>query len=207
MTHEEIRLHLAEDVGLRLLQGGNAPLVLGFLHVQFKMKPRVTIPHTELAERLEAYLLALREREPDVYPLAAPAYLSTWCDEQHRYLRKYFETGRDEPVYELTPATERALRWLGELNQTAFVGTESRFLSIFNLLREIVQESTEDPDVRLKRLEQEKVALEAKIHEIRSTGLVERYNATQIRERFLRASDEARRPWLTSARSRPTSET
>ena len=192
MTHEEIRLHLTEDVGLRLLQSGNAPLVLSFLHAQFKAKPRRTIPHTELAERLEAHLLTLREHEPDVYPRAAPTYLSTWCDEQHRYLRKYFEAGRDEPVYEPTPATERVLGWLGDLDQIAFVGTESRFLYIFDLLREIVQESTEDPDVRLERLEREQAALEAEIAEIRSTGLVERYNATQIRERFLRASDEAR---------------
>ena len=193
MTHEDVRLHLAEDAGLRLLQSGNAPLVLSFLHAQFKAKPRVTIPHAELAERLEAHLLALREREPDAYPSAAPAYLSAWCDEQHRFLRKYFETGRDEPVYELTPATERVLRWIGELDQTAFVGTESRFLAIFNLLRDIVQKGTEDLDVRLERLEEEKAALEAEIAELRSTGLVERYEAGKTRELFLRASDEARR--------------
>ena len=193
MTHEDVRLHLAEDAGLRLLQSGNAPLVLSFLHAQFKAKPRVTIPHAELAERLEAHLLALREREPDAYPSAAPAYLSAWCDEQHRFLRKYFETGRDEPVYELTPATERVLRWISELDQTAFVGTESRFLAIFNLLRDIVQKGTEDLDVRLERLEEEKAALEAEIAELRSTGLVERYEAGKTRELFLRASDEARR--------------
>ena len=45
MMHEEIRLHLAEDVSLRLLQSGNAPLVLSFLHAQFKT------PATEHAPR------------------------------------------------------------------------------------------------------------------------------------------------------------
>lgn len=193
MTHDEIKFHLAEDHGLRLLKSDNAPLVLGFLHELYKKQPRVAIRHGELLERLENYLLELRSREADVYPAAAQMYLSQWCDEKHAYIRKYFDSGSDEPVYDLTPGTERIIRWIEELGRSEFVGTESRFLQIFDLLQEIVRKSTEDPQLRLEQLEKEKADLEREIAEIRATGRVERYSTTQIKERFVRANEEARR--------------
>jgi hypothetical protein len=193
MTHDDLQFHLARDAGLRLLRSDNAPLVLSFLYGQYKAQPRVAIGHEELLERLENVLIDIRSRQPDAYPAAAQVYLSRWCDEQHAYLRKYFEGGSDEPVYELTPATERALRWLEDLQRIEFVGTESRFLQIFDLLEEIVRKSTEDPELRLAQLEKEMAALEREIGEIRKTGRVERYSSTQVKERFIKANEEARR--------------
>ena len=193
MTHDELRFYLGEDSGLRLLRSDNAPLVLSFLYAGYKKQPRVAIRHAELVERLENFLIELRSREQEAYPAAAQAYLSQWCDERHGYLRKYFESGSDDPVYELTPATERVIRWLEDVNRTEFVGTESRFLQIFDLLEEIVRKSTEDPEIRIAQLEKEKAALEREIGEVRATGRVERYSATQVRERFIKANEEARR--------------
>lgn len=193
MTYDDLRFHLARDPGLRLLRSDNAPLIVSFLFAQFKKQPRVAIGHEELLERLEVFLIDLRSRQPDAYPAAAQGYLSQWCDDQHGYLRKYFESGGDDPVYELTPASERVIRWLEDLNRTQFVGTESRFLQIFDLLEEIVRKSTEDPVLRLAQLEKEKAALEREMSEIRQTGRVERYSATQVKERFIKANEEARR--------------
>lgn len=193
MTHEDLQFGFARDPGLRLLRSDNAPLVVSYLYAQFKERPRVAIGHDELVEGLEHVLIELRSRHPDIYPAAARTYLSQWCDDGHGYLRKYFEAGSDRPVYELTPATERVIRWLEDMNRTAFVGTESRFLQIFDLLEEIVRKSTEDPAVRLQQLEQEKAAIEREIEEVRRTGRVERYSATQVKERFIKANEEARR--------------
>lgn len=193
MTHDEVRLYLDEDAGLRLLRSGNAPLVLSFLYAEFKKQPRSAIRHDELQERLENALIELRRRDPEAYPASAPSYLSTWCDDTHRFLRKYFESGSDEPVYDLTPAIERVLRWLEDLNRTEFVGTESRFLQIFELLQDIVRKSTEDPEIRLEQLEREKAVIEREIVQLRETGRVERYSTTQVKERFIKANEEARR--------------
>src|SRR5512142_2667545 len=74
-----------------------------------------------------------------------------------------------------------------------FVGTESRFLIIFQLIRDLVQKSTEDPSIRLAQLEQERDEIEQRIAAIRQTGLVDqRYTKVQLRERFFEASRLAR---------------
>ena len=193
MTHDTIKYHLDANPSLRLLRSVNAPLVVSFLYTQFKKNPRVTVPQSEMIEALEDLLGLLRNVDPDCYPSAARKYLSIWCSDQHQFLRKYYEAGSDDPVYELTPDTERAIQWLEDLNKAAFIGTESRFLQIVGLLDEIVNESTEDPEVRLRQLRRQKEEIEDRIQKIEATGEVERFNTTQIKERFLKASEEARR--------------
>ncbi len=193
MNHDDVKKHLDTNATLRLLRSANAPLILSFLYDRFKKKPRVTVPQNELVDHLEAELDVLRSHYPDSYKASPRKYLSDWCSDQHQFLRKYYEAGSDEPVYELTPDTERALQWIEDLNKSAFIGTESRFLQIVGLLSEIVNESTEDADVRLDQLRRQKEDLERKIELIEETGRVDRFNSTQIRERFYKASEEARR--------------
>lgn len=193
MTHDDVKKHLDSNVTLRLLRSANAPLILSFLHTQFKQRPRVTIPQSELLDHLEELLDTLRAHNPDTYKSSPRKYLSAWCDRHHQYLRKYYEAGSDDPVYELTSDTERALQWLEELNKSAFIGTESRFLQIVGLLNEIVEESTEDTDVRIAQLRRQKEDLEQRIAAIQERGFVDRFNSTQIKERFYKASEEARR--------------
>ena len=193
MKHDEILTSLQHSAAVKLLQGQNAPLVLSFLYRQFKQKQRATIPHPQLSEKLESYLAALAESHPERYTGTADYYLRTWCDDDHRFLRKYYDSDSDDPVYELTPDTEQAIGWVEELQKGEFVGTESRFLRIFDLLQEIVTHSTEDAAARLERLEQEKAAIQAQIDHIKETGEIERFSQTQIKERFFEANDVARR--------------
>ncbi len=193
MTHDDVKEHLETNITLRLLRSPNAPLILSFLYAQFKQKPRVTIPQNELIDNLEMLLDTLRSHAPGSYKSSPRKYLSAWCSKHYEYLRKYYEAGSDEPVYELTPDAERALQWLEDLKKSSFIGTESRFLQIFGLLNEIVDESTDDVEVRIGQLQRQKADLERRIAEIQESGEVERYNDTQIRERFYKASEEARR--------------
>jgi len=193
MHHDELLSTLRQSAAVRLLQSPHAPLILSFLVDQFKQKQRVTIPHSELAEQLSAYLDALRESHPEKYGGTAVPYLRSWCDDDHRFLRRYYELDSDDPVYELTPDTERAIAWVEELQKSDFVGTESRFLRIFDLLQEIVTYSTEDVAARLAQLEKEKAQLQAQIDAIQATGEIEQYSQTQIKERFFEANDVARR--------------
>ncbi|GAA4024354.1 hypothetical protein GCM10022212_22440 [Actimicrobium antarcticum] len=52
-------------------------------------------------------------------------------------MRKFYQQGSDEPHVDLTPSTEKAITWLGTLTARSFVGTESRLLTLFELLRKI----------------------------------------------------------------------
>lgn len=193
MDHDQLVFDLANAVSVKLLRTPHAPLLLSFLYREFKQSGRVTIPHSTLVETLDEYLETLRLDHPDRYPGAAALYLRQWCDEEHRFLRRYHEANSDDPVYELTADTERALGWVQELHRSEFVGTESRFLRIFDLLREIVEMSTVNAADRLAQLEAQKAAIQAQIDAIQASGQVQRSSSTQLKERFFDANDLARR--------------
>ncbi len=140
--------------------------------------------------RLGDYLEFLQETLSDASPRSANEYLNTWCEE--KFLQKTFESGSDDPVFTLTPATEKVIEWLEELERREFVGTESRFLQIFSLLKEIRDNSTTDVETRITQLEQDRDRIQQEIDKIQQTGLVDRYNRTQIQEWFLLANQVAR---------------
>jgi hypothetical protein len=193
VDHARVHYETLHNPSLRLLQKDTAPLIISFLFQQFKRNHRVVVPANELMARLEDHLEELNAEEPSVYPRSAAAYLKTWCDEDHRLLRSYYESGSDEPVYELTPAAERVIGWFEDLQPAEFIGAESRFLRIFGLLEEIVGRGGADVATRLAQLEQQKAEIEREIEAIQRTGAVERLTETQIKERFQEASDVARR--------------
>lgn len=175
---------------LKLLKAEHAAFIISFLYQQFKHKQRMNVPLGELSERLEDYLETLNTQQDGQYPRTALAYLTEWADDQHRFIRIVSD---EQPVVELTADTERAIGWLEELHAQPFVGTESRFLSIVQMLRDMVYHSTEDPDLRLQQLEQQRDELQRQIDMIYQTGEVDdRYTTTQIKERFFEVCAQAR---------------
>lgn len=193
MDEERLAWDLQHAPSIRLLKADNAALILGFLYQQFKRAQRVSVPLSELVEQLEGYLEHLNELTPRRYTNSAQKYLTEWADDEHRFLRISVYGQSDVPAVELTSDTERAIGWLEDMHAQAFVGTESRFLLIIQLLRDIVQQSTEDPAERLAQLEQQRAELDAQIESIRASGRVDNlYTPTQVRERFFEASQLAR---------------
>ncbi len=193
MEHDSIEYDLKNEPSLKLLRTDNAPLIISFLYRQFKSSNQITVSQSELVEKLENYLEKLREEEPKRYSDKAQTYLDTWCNSGHQFLKKYYLTKNDDPVFELAPGTNRAIGWLEDLKRREFIGTESQFLEIFALLKEIVTKSTEDPAVRLEELEKQKAAIQKEIDTIEQTGEVERYSEAKLKEWFLKANDVARR--------------
>lgn len=192
MDHDQLQFDLRQSASVRLLKSPNAPLILSFLHRAFKREQRAAIPYALLLERLDATLEALNERSPGLYPLGAAAYLKQWSDDEHQMIRIIVRGSDDETTVELTADAERAISWIEELYRREFIGTESRFLSIFNLLEEIVARSTEDVEQRLAQLEHERAAIESEIDRIRANGRVEPLTSTQVKERFLQVGEVAR---------------
>jgi hypothetical protein len=130
----------------RLLAADHAPLVVNFLHRTF-IQPNVrTLPQQELASRLQDYLYFLQEQHGDkAFPKSVRHYLDDWSSDDHGWLRKYYPVNSDEPHYDITPATEKAVDWLAGLGQQQFVGTESRLMTVFALLREMTEGTEMDP--------------------------------------------------------------
>ena len=193
MDEDRLAWDLQHAPSIRLLKADHAALIVGFLYNQFKYTQRVAVPLAELVERLDGYLENQNEHDAGRYARTAQAYITEWADQQHQFIRIAVYSDSDEPMVELTADTERAIGWLEDMQMRHFVGTESRFLLIVQMLRDIVQNSIDDPEERLKQLEQQRAELDRQIDQIYETAQVDTlYTPIQLRERFFEASSMAR---------------
>lgn len=176
----------------RLLLASHAPLVASFLHEAF-IAPNVrTLSQSALRSKLEDVLFRLREAEGgESFPRSADQYLDEWADEQHGWLRKYYPPDSDEPHFDVTPGAERAIEWLAALGRRSFVATESRIMTVFDLLRQIVEGTTLDPASRVAELERRRRELDDEITLIRG-GRLAVMDAARVRDRFLQMAATAR---------------
>lgn len=176
----------------RLLRADHAPLIASFLHRTY-VKPNVrSLPESEITLKLEDQLFHLRrDLGVDSFPRTAGAYLEDWASDRHGWLRKYFVEDSDEPVFDITPATEQALDWLAGLTHRPFIGTQSRLLTLFELLRQLADGTNADPATRIAELERRRAAIDTEVVRIKG-GVLSLIDASEVRERFLQITDAAR---------------
>ena len=176
----------------RLLAADLAPLIISFVHRCF-IEPNVrTLPEQDLVSRLDDYLFHLREKKgQDAFKRTAKEYLDEWTSDTRGWLRKYYPPGDDQPHFDLTSATERAVDWVISLHQKEFVGTESRLKTIFELLRQMTEGTESDPITRIADLEKRRSLIEAEITNIRD-GRLDLLDPTAIKERFVQMAGTAR---------------
>lgn len=180
-TLETLRAH---HPAWRLLNSPHAPLVASFLHRVFVAPNVRVISAADLAEMLEDELYALREQlGKAAFPKQALEYLNDWAHSDKSWLRKFYAQGSDEAQFDLTPATERAIAWLGSLSERSFVGTESRLLTLFDLLKQMSEGSEVDPSKRISELHKKRDDIDAEISRILS-GDVPLMDDTALKDRF-----------------------
>ncbi len=168
----------------RLLRSDHAPLIASFLHRAFIAPNQRLLMQGDLTEALEDELFALRERAGDgAYPKAALDYLNDWADPEKGWLRKFYQQGADEPCFDLTPATEKAVAWLASLTERSFVGAESRLLTLFELLRQMSAGAEADPEARIEDLRRRRGEIDAEIERVRS-GDLPLLDDTALKDRF-----------------------
>ena len=168
----------------RLLRSDHPALVASFLHRVFIAPNERVLAQSDLAEALEDELYALRERlGGDAFPRPALDYLNDWASPEKGWLRKFYRQDSDEPRFDLTPATEKAIAWLASLTERSFVGTESRLLTLFELLRQMNEGTETDPEVRIAELRKRRAALDAEIERAQA-GDVPLLDDTALKDRF-----------------------
>lgn len=188
MNYEKALSLYRNDKTLQLLRAEHFPLLVGFFHLVFKQQDSISYPQNVLQSHLGDYLYALEKQNIRDYDKQPAEYLSRWA--QQGYLRRYYETA-DEPLYELSPATENALKWLEDLNKQQFVGTHSRLLQFFHLLQQIVN-TTSGPYERIRQLQAERDKIDREIEQIQQGNFV-KPSDTQIKENYFLAEETARR--------------
>jgi hypothetical protein len=168
----------------RLLRSDHAPLVASFLQRVFIAPNLRVMAQADLAEALEDELFALRERlGAEAFPKSALEYLNDWTSTEKGWLRKFYRQGSDEPHFDLTPATEKAIAWLGTLTARSFVGTESRLLTLFELLKQMSEGSETDPQARIVDLHKRRDEIDLEIARI-VAGDIPLLDDTALKDRF-----------------------
>lgn len=106
----ELLAYFETSPALRLLRAQNAPFVVDFLDRQFKRAGRISIPHSDLLAALVAYQEELQDIHPEKLSGKADVYLTEWSSS--RWLQRFLEPSRDEPMYQLTSHAEEVFAFL-----------------------------------------------------------------------------------------------
>jgi hypothetical protein len=186
---DTLRLH---HPAWRLLRSDHAPLIASFLQRVFVLPNVRTMAAADLAEALEDELYALRQQlGEEAFPKPALTYLNDWAAADKGWLRKFYRSGSDEAQFDLTPATEKAIAWLGQLSERSFVGTESRLLTLFDLLKQMSEGSEADPAKRLADLQRRRAEIDAEITRVEA-GDLPLLDDTALKDRFQQFTQIAR---------------
>ena len=172
---------------MKLLRTRHAPLIISFLYQQFRQTNELALPNALLVGRLANFLEDINFQDEDDakeldYVDRARKYIEDWTSDN--YLRNYVDEPSKQVVNVLTKHTERAFQVVELLQEREFVGTESKFRDIFYKLRDIVENSSHDPQQRIEELQRRKEQIETEIRRIQRDGIVATYDNTQIKSRF-----------------------
>jgi flagellar motility protein MotE (MotC chaperone) len=188
-TLDALRIH---HPAWRLLRSDHAALIACFLHRVFVLPNVRIMAAADLAEALEDELYTLRQLLGDhAFPKSAHEYLNDWASADKGWLRKFYRQGTDEAQFDLTPATEKAIVWLTQLSERSFVGTESRLLTLFELLRQMSEGTETDPQKRLAELQRRRDEIDAEIRRVED-GDVPLLDDTGLKDRFQQFQQIAR---------------
>jgi len=176
----------------RLLASPHAPLMASFFKRVFVDRNARVIAQADLVEALEDELFHLRDMLGDArFPKSALDYLNDWAAPEKGWLRRFYRQDSDEVQFDLTPATEKAIAWLDGLTHRDFVGTESRLLMLFDLLRQLSEGSDEDPQTRLRELHKRRAEIDAEIAQV-ELGNVKLLDDIALKDRFMQFTQQAR---------------
>ncbi len=188
MTYDYLKNLKATHQTLKLLCSDNFAMSLSFFYAVFVTKRATSVSQSELVRYLEDYLFVLNERYENAFPKTAHEYLNDFA--ASGYLRKYYADA-EEPVYDLTPQTQKALEWIESLQKREFVGSRSRFTLVFDLLEELEFETELDDEARIEKLEAQKREIDAQIEAIRSKKAL-RFDESRIKEHYMQIEEIVR---------------
>ncbi|MBS1905072.1 MAG: DUF3375 domain-containing protein [Actinobacteria bacterium] len=191
MDHDEIEQLAQRHGSWRLLRASNAPLILSFLGTHLLDENRGAVAQSELVSLLDDHLYAIHQSSPESYPRTPLEYLEAWASADDGWLRRFYPSRSEEVHYEATSTLEKAYRWVGDLRERAFVGTESRLHTLVALLREIVHGSDDDPQVRVAELTRRRDEIDTEIARIEA-GESRALDATGVRDRYQQFSSMSR---------------
>lgn len=193
MNFDQLKILIKNSPTVKMLRSNNSALIISFLHSQFRITNEQPIPNSLLVQKLADYLDELNYQDEDETDLSslnldsvdrARKYIEQWTDEKNRYLSNYTDENTKEVMNVPTKHTSRVFQIVELLKDRKLVGTESKFKDIFNKLKELIDNSIEDPAKKIEELEKRKAEIEDEIRTIKREGTVKTFENYQIKSRF-----------------------
>lgn len=188
MQHIELINTLKESPSVRLLKMRSVEFFLGFVVDAFENQ---AIGQERLYMLLECRLDLLTDgivyEDSNLDKLGesndtkAKRLIKEWTDKG--FLTNY-QNEEGEILYELSSHTNKVIDWVTTLKKEDYIGTESKFKTLFSQLKELVEYSNEDREKRLELLRQRKEEIERQIERLEMGEEVEVYEDYQIEPRF-----------------------
>ncbi len=174
----------------KLLNAEHAPLILAFLQQAFISRGVSVAPESELCQILENVIFTATNGS-STFTNEPTAYLTEWSSDSKRWLRRTYKSGSDEPFYDITPASQKAIEFINSLHTYSFVGTESRFRSIIDLLRQITMGTVAEPSDVIRDLELQISVLTQRLENAKR-GQIDRLSEIEVLDRFQQFEQLAR---------------
>lgn len=181
---------------VELLRLRNREMTIAFFVKTFSEKQGVISSeniHTQLADFLEGYQIENEEDSEislfDTYETKAKKYILNWTN--RGFLTNYPDE-QGEVFYELSAHSSKTIDWLASLKKEEFVGTESKFNSMLNQLKELVEFTNEDTEKRIQLLEEKKLEIEQQIQRIKTGEDVKVFEEFEIVPRFNQLNQSAK---------------
>ncbi|GHT15362.1 hypothetical protein AGMMS4956_15130 [Bacteroidia bacterium] len=187
MDNSKIIDTLNNSPSVELLKARNREFIILFFVEVFAQTTAVLSEniHYKLADYLETKGIEVDDENEikliDTYEEKAKKYIQQWAD--RGFLTNYQnETG--EIFYELSSYTSKTIDWLSNLKKEEYIGTESKFKTLFNQLKELVEFTNENKEKRLQLLEDRKLEIEQQIQRLRMGEDVKVFEEYEIVPRF-----------------------
>ncbi|MDP3704813.1 MAG: DUF3375 family protein [Legionellaceae bacterium] len=184
-----LKLQIEQSPAVMLLRSDNAGFIISFFQSVFGETQRFQIGYKELVTSLTQY----NESHDKPLTRRPSDYIEIWADENHRFLRKYYIDGNDEPQTELSHEVSSMMSWLHSQGTQDFVGTESRVSALFQMIDKLASHSDTDPKARISKLKQDREAIEQEINQIKKTGTVLSWDDLRKREYLSHIMEDSRR--------------
>jgi len=194
MDSQELIQIIRKSASVKLLRLKNSNMVLDFLVKAFDN--RTALSSEQLHNILASYINQNGDdsEKKDLEELhrssddKAKNYIKTWTDD--RFLTNY-RNEDGEIYYELSSDTSKVIDWINTLKKEEYIGTESKFKSIFTQLKDLVEFSSEDIEKRKEILLKKKLEIEEQLQNL-ELGEQDIYEDYQIVPRFRQINQMAK---------------
>jgi len=186
---------LMTSPSVELLKSKNRVPIITFFIETFTEDHKVLAQEVlfqQLSDFIETQHLEEEESEATfevLFDEKAKHYVRNWLSKG--FLTNY-QDEQGEVYYELSSHSVKVIDWLWSLKKEEYIGTESKFSSIFHQLKELVEFTNEDRQERLQLLEQRKASLQEQIDKLKRGEEVQVYEEYQIVPRFNQLTQQAK---------------